>query len=443
MTWNNKVIWSEGLFLQPQHFQQHDRYTEHQTDSRVRAISGYGWGFTDLELDEAQLSIGKIALLSAHGVFPDGTPFSIPADTPAPIPLDFPADVRDQKVFIGVALRRPGARVTDAEVADPHSRVIADQSNVTDENSNGERDALVQTGAIRVRFLLEREVTDAFACLGTVRVIERKADNQLTLDRSYIPPTLDSVAQPTLSTWIRELQGLLYQRGQALASRLSQPGKGGVSEVADFLLLQTVNRFDPVFQHLSNCQRVHPARFYETGLSLAGDLSTFRDERRPVNFGVYRHDDLAATFKPLIDDLRRSLSMVLEQKAIPIDLQLRNHGVRVAVIPDVNLQRTATFVLAVNAQVASEVLRVRFPTQLKIGPVERIRNLVNLQLPGVTIRALPVAPRQLPFHAGFSYFELETRNNEMWQELEKSGGLAMHLAGEFPGLELEFWAIRQ
>ena len=115
---------------------------------------------------------------------------------------------------------------------------------------------------------------------------------------------------------------------------------------------------------------------------------------------------------------------------------------RVALIPDVGLQRSATFVLAVSAQLPGDALRARFPTQVKIGPVERIRDLVNLQLPGVALRPLPVAPRQIPYHAGHNYFELETRGNELWKQLETSGGLALHIAGEFPGLELEFWAIR-
>jgi len=53
-----------------------------------------------------------------------------------------------------------------------------------------------------------------------------------------------------------------------------------------------------------------------------------------------------------------------------------------------------------------------------------------------------VAPRQLPFHAGHFYFELE-RQGDLWRQFEKSGSLAMHIAGEFPGLELELWAIRQ
>jgi len=99
------------------------------------------------------------------------------------------------------------------------------------------------------------------------------------------------------------------------------------------------------------------------------------------------------------------------------------------------------FILAARADLPAEELRRRFPTQLKIGPVERIRDLVNVQLPGVAVHAVPVAPRQIPYHAGFVYFELD-QSNDLWAQLETSGGLAMHVAGEFPGLALEFWAIR-
>jgi type VI secretion system protein ImpJ len=73
--------------------------------------------------------------------------------------------------------------------------------------------------------------------------------------------------------------------------------------------------------------------------------------------------------------------------------------------------------------------------------VERIQDLVNLQLPGIGIQAMPVAPRQIPYHAGFTYFELD-RSSELWRALKTSGGVAIHRAGEFPGLALEFWAIR-
>ncbi len=99
------------------------------------------------------------------------------------------------------------------------------------------------------------------------------------------------------------------------------------------------------------------------------------------------------------------------------------------------------FVLAVRADTPAEELRRRFPSQLKIGPVEKIRDLVNLQLPGIALQPIPVAPRQIPYHAGFVYFELD-QANELWSQLKASGGIALHVGGEFPGLKMEFWAIR-
>ena len=102
----------------------------------------------------------------------------------------------------------------------------------------------------------------------------------------------------------------------------------------------------------------------------------------------------------------------MDPHAVPIPLEERKYGLRVAVVPDTDLFRSASFVLAVKADLPPAALLNGFPPQAKLGPVERIRDLVNLQLPGIGLRALPVAPRQLPFHAGFTYFELE-RGSEL------------------------------
>ena len=89
----------------------------------------------------------------------------------------------------------------------------------------------------------------------------------------------------------------------------------------------------------------------------------------------------------------------------------------------------------------AESLRDSFPRRVKIGSVEKIRDLVNLQLPGIGLLALTAAPRQLPFHAGVTYFELD-RASEYWQLLSQSAGFALHVPGAFPGLVIQFWAIR-
>lgn len=444
MSWNSKILWSEGMFLQPQHLQQHDRYLERFIEGRTRPIAAHAWGYSTLVIDEGALALGRIALTEARGIMPDGTPFDFPSNDVAPLPLEFKADLKSERVVLAVPLRRPGNLEADVERDDPVglSRFVSSELDVADNTLASAPTALVQIGDLRLKLMLERDATDAYATLGVARVIERRVDNQLVLDKAYIPPTLASDGNPLLAAHVRELHGLLHQRGEALGARLSQPGRGGVAEIADFLLLQTVNRYEPVFKHLGEIPLLHPRTLYSTCLMLAGDLSTFsRDNRRPPSFPPYNHDEPHICFGPLMTDLRRSLSMVLEQTAIPIELQDRKYGVRVAIVPDTELLRSASFVLAVNAQMPGETLRVRFPTQVKIGPVERIRDLVNLALPGIVLRSLPVAPRQIPYHAGFNYFELE-RSGEMWKQLQQSGGLAMHIAGEFPGLELECWAIR-
>jgi type VI secretion system protein ImpJ len=110
-------------------------------------------------------------------------------------------------------------------------------------------------------------------------------------------------------------------------------------------------------------------------------------------------------------------------------------------VPDPGLLDSAAFVLAVKADLRAEDLRKRLPTESKIGPVEKIRDLVNLQLPGVPVTALAMAPRQVPYHAGCAYFELD-RQSSLWKTLRTSGGVALHFGSGFPGLELELWAVR-
>lgn len=444
MTWYNKVIWTEGMFLQPQHFQQHDRFLALQAHSRFGMTAGYGWGYMSLALDSAALNLGKIAVGGAQGVLPDGLVFDVPGQDAAPAAFDVPADVRDELVVLAAVLQRPGVAESDAE-SDTGSmppRFRSAEVDVGDTNVTGERAAPIQVGRLNLRVMLARDAQEGYATLGLCRVIERRADNKLVLDTQYVPPTLHASGNDILASYVRELHGLLHQRGEALAGRLAQPGRAGVGEIADFLLLEAINRTEPLFAQLRQTSVLHPKDLYFCCVQLAGELGTFREKRRPTPMPAYLHDDPVRCFKPLMDDLRQSLSMVMEQTAIPIELQDRKYGIRVAIIADVELQRNAQFVLAVASQMPGDALRARFPTQVKIGTVERIRDLVNLQLPGVTLRPLPVAPRQIPYHAGYTYFELETRGNEMWKQLESSGGLAMHIAGDFPGLELEFWAVR-
>ncbi len=444
MSWKKRVIWSEGMFLRPQHFQQFDRYLQRFVDARDTLARPDVWGFDALKLDEAALKVGKIAVEFASGVFPDGTPFAFPAEDEAPAPLDVPEHLRNAVLYLGVPVMKAGRVEFDQPAGDVAlARYRSELLEVRDAVAGSNVVADIEVGRINACFLTDEDELSEYACIPLARLVERRSDASLVIDPNFVPTMANSMAHPTLQAYAKEIAGLLKHRAEALAARVSQSGRGGVAELADFLLLLIVNRAIPLLHHMSQRNRLHPERLYELFLMLAGELSAFANPDKLARiYPDYRHAALQETFQPVLADLRAALSMVIEQNAVAIPLVEKKYGIRVGRIPDRGLVDEALFVLAAKAALTGDQLRTQLPRQIKIGSVEVIRELVNKQVRGIGVSPLPVAPRQIPYHAGFNYFELE-RSSQFWKDLKNSGGIAIHVSGEYPELEMELWAIRQ
>ena len=441
---NSKVVWSEGMFLRPQHFQQYDRYLENLVNHRCLGLQTYGWGFYSLKIDSDLFKVGKLALKECQGILPDGTPFSLPNDDDLPLPLDVPEDIQNELVYLALPLHRPEAKEFDSE-SKPEglARFRLEERDVRDNTNGTEEKAPVQVGKLKTRLMLQREERSGFTCLGLARIIEARADKNIIIDDKYIPANLNCFNLPRLRGFLRELNGFLNTRGEELAARVAAAGHGGVAEVADFLILQLVNRYQPLFEHLSNMVGLHPENFYRIGIQLAGELATFyRPNKRCIGFPVYDHDDLQATFTPLMDELRELFAKVIDPRTVQIPLQGPKFDTYAAKRPDVSLLANSVFVLAARADMPTETLRREFPQQVIIAPVENIKRHVAALIPGIPLDPLAVAPRQIPFHAGFTYFELD-KHCELWKKMSTAGGFAFHISGNFPGLKLEFWAIKE
>ncbi|WNO08066.1 type VI secretion system baseplate subunit TssK [Teredinibacter sp. KSP-S5-2] len=444
MSLDSKVIWSEGMFLNPQHFQQQDRYFERYIHGRCSAYGAYGWGVSELEIDQQLLPLGKVSLLHAKGVFPDGTPFSFPDVDDVPPVLEVPENTHNKIVYLAVPVKRAGAvEILPQESTRGLARYYSSEVSVRDVATDGGDNQPLEVGKLRLRLLLEGDDLSGYACIGVLKISESRDDKNVLLDDQYLPTCVDCKAAPKLTGFISELAGLLHHRAEAIAGRLADARRGGTAEIADYMMLQLINRLEPLTNHLAKMNGLHPVNLYAEALQMVGELSTFvAQEKRPPAFPEYLHDDLQTTFSPVMGSLRKCLSMVYEQTAVALSLVEKKYGIRVAEITDRSMLSTATYILAVRADVPEDVIRNRLPAQIKIGPVERIRQLVNAAMPGIPLKALPVAPRQIPFRSETTYFELE-KQNAFWKELQNSGGFAVHVGGEFPGLEFEFWAIRQ
>ena len=440
----NRVVWAEGMFLRVQHFQQSDRWTERLVRATARDMRPFPWGFAGIAINRELLAVGKLALTSARGVFADGTPFDAPGDADLPPAIELVEGTRNAIVYLTLPERRGGgAEMGRNGHEDTATRWQRVEYEASDANSDSFTNAPIEVGRQRLGCALSTGPLAGFDRLGVARVIEVRSDRSIVLDDKFIAPTLNCAAEAPLLALITELQGLVSHRAEALAARIADPTVRGTAEIADFLLLQALNRVDPQLRHAAaHAAQLHPETFYTHCLELAGELATFTaPSKRASVLPDYRHEDLEATFAAVFAELRVSLSAVLEQTAVAIPLQDRRHGVKVGTINDRSLLLAASFVLAVRANMPPEMLRRSLPHPIKIGPVEQIAQLVNVALPGIRVRPLPVAPRQLPFQSGTVYFELEN-SGPLWKQLDVSGALALHLAGDFPELAMELWAIR-
>lgn len=443
MTTHCKVMWLEGMFLQPQHFQQQERYFERLIAQQPFFMGPNQWGIREYQLDEQLLKLGKVALARASGVMPDGTLFDIPNEDHMPTAIDIPEGSHDVMVYLALPLRKTG-EIEVGETTNPQKmqRFFIEDSEVNDYYSGNEYSSKLKIGKLGLRLKLSSEDCQGYSCLALARIREIRSDQQVVLDEQFMPTCIDIQAVPGLAKFMHELLGLLKHRGEVLANRLNLPQQAGNAELSDYLFMQLINSYEPRCAYYLQKKAWHPESLYLFLIQMLGDMALVtRENKRPPTLPNYLHQDLCATFLPLFESLRQDFSTVMQQAAISLAFEKRERGIWVAAIPDKELLVKAGFIMSVSAEMPLESIQQQFPSQVKIAPVEQIESLVSHAMPGIELLTVNHIPRQIPMRANCVYFALNQKSN-YWRQLSRSGGMALHISGYFPKLRLELWAVK-
>ena len=80
----SRVVWSEGMYLGPHHFQAQSRYFEDSIQFATSALWFASFGLVGVELDAEALHNGTVSLVHARGILPDGLPFNMPESDALP-----------------------------------------------------------------------------------------------------------------------------------------------------------------------------------------------------------------------------------------------------------------------------------------------------------------------------------------------------------------------
>lgn len=444
-TMKNRVLWQEGMFALPQHFQQQQRHNDAMLRERLDALGDFAWGFTELSLNTKLLAQGKVMIDRAAGCLPDGTVFRIPEQDLLPQPYQ-PRELTTPESH-DIYLALPVATHNISEVQGIRSagqsseRYSVARTEVRDVHSpDGDMQSLT-LGQLGPKIVSGAEDLSAMVVLPLCRIRSFQSGGALVLDDDFIPTCQTLRVSPVLNRFVGDVQGLIATRAADLAKRIGSPEQSGIADVAEFMMLQMLNRWQMHFSHRARLHTLHPEIFYLDLVSLLGELMTFTENSRlPCTVEFYDHRDLTQSFKTVIPELRRALNIVLQPRAQNLPL-IFTEGVYLATVNDPGLLQSGVFVLAVRARMPHTQLILQFTQQSKIAATDKIRNMVSVQVPGIPLRALPAAPRQLPYHDGYVYFELE-KGSSAWQDVVKAGALAMHISGTFPELDMQLWAIR-
>lgn len=438
----SKVVWSEGVYLSPQHFQQSDRYYESSLQELVKYSKAHYYGCINLSIEPTLLQQGVIGISNVAVIFEDGTLFAPSSQEIAKLNYSLPPNSSPTKIYLVVAaVSAKNNEIAFEDNKGPNTRYYSYEKPLIDTTNDKSDPRDILLAQLNVSIMVEEDISSNLLKL-PIGIVSSNNNGEVSLDERYIPPTLIAQNNPILNGYINEIYGLLLQKSKSLAGAVNDPNRGGSLEVIDFLMLQTANRYLAYMLHQQQgAIHTHPEDLFVELSKLCADLMTFLPSRKMGDMPIYNHRNLQECFHHLMSNLRISLSTVLEQRIIRIDLNQKDEATYVAQTPNAQILDTADFVLAVKADIPNETLRQRLPSTMKISTVEKIRELVAYHLPGIKLNALSIAPRELPYHNGYVYFELE-KQTELWEYFNDTSGIAFHIAGDFPNIDLEFWAIK-
>lgn len=446
-----KVLWTEGMLLSPQHFQQWDRYIENLLNQRVASLASLAWGVRELAVNEEGLANGEFSISRCSAVLPDGLVIDVPGTDDAPpartIAEHFEAGAERLGVYIAAPL------VPDQGVAQAPggyhdgrpTRYVGHSAELRDDNAQAASRS-VHLAALNLRVLFEGESLDGHSFI-KIGELGRTSTGGFSLAENYVPPLLAIGGSPRLMATLRRILEILSAKSSEFAQQRRNRGAGlasfSTSESASFWLLHTVNGAIPPLQHAFSSGSWHPERVYVELSRLCGYMYTFAGEGHPKDVPAYAHDGLAATFSRIESRLRELLDTIIPTKCTTIPMQkVRENMFNAKIQDDRVLEPEGGLYVAVAAEVPAEKVAREAPLKFKISSQDRVDQLITAALRGITVKHTPAPPPEIPVQPGRTYFQID-KAGDHWEAVREARSMSFYLPPEFNGLKLELLAVKE
>ena len=207
---HNKVIWSEGMLLQPHHLQQQTRYFDHLLEQTQQ--HAFPWGILSLTINQDRLRMGQFELLSLQGYFPNGTYIDAPHIDALPNPLTIEPHTHDVIIYACIPLDNLSqASTTLAPTSDSH-RHISESINIANDITECPQPAEIKISRLNIQLTTEKAHLDTMHYIPIAQVESVSSHKQIQLSNAFIPPLCFVQGSPFLCQAIDHLHELLENR---------------------------------------------------------------------------------------------------------------------------------------------------------------------------------------------------------------------------------------
>jgi type VI secretion system protein ImpJ len=440
-----RVVWSEGMLVSPQHMQQADLYHERLLDWRFAATTTLNWGITSIEIDSGALAADQLVVSKFAGVLPDGLALNFTAGDPEapaarPIGANFPAQLPALEVFLAVPKERDGVPSVAAESAGGgkpagkaaiRTRFRSVSQKIVD--MTGEAADLAMAFAQRnVAVLFGNDGRDDYDSIKVAEVV-RDAGGALLVSDAFIPSVLTISASPFLMSGVQRLLALMVAKQRQLSAERQQRDSAsiefGANDVTRYLQLSALNATIPFLVHAGRNGEVSPRELYLFLVQSAGQLSTFSTDADPSAFPPFVFTDLRGTFEELFALLTGLLRANLRELCVRVPMEI-HEGIHVGNLNDERILKCQQFVLGAQSNMPIEQLARELAGRAKIASWTQLPFLMRAATRGVPLQVTHRPPAEIPVRPGVVYFLMDTTIDH-WRHILSERKVAIYAPAPF------------
>ncbi len=448
MKYLSRVVWSEGMYLGPHHFQVQNRYFEDSIRFATSTVWFGAYGIIACQLDPEALQNGTLSIVHARGIYSDGLSFDMPDADPLPPARNiadlFPPTRESLTVFLSVPARRPdGLNCITSGTANGVRARYRSQTFTLHDETTGRDEKPVNLGVKNIELRMDTEARREDLSMPIARIM-RDGAGHFIFDPSYIPPCLQISASPHLMDILQRLVEILEEKS-ATFSRTESTAKRSWSEfstreIANFWLLHTVNSALAPLRHHFFTKRGHPEELFTEMLRLGGALCTFALDSHPRELPLYDHENLDRCFATLDDHIRRHLETIIPTQFIAIPLVKRADYFYEAEVTDQRCLNPSRWIFAMRCKAGEVQTIAQTPKLVKLCSKAFVPELVKRALPGLGLTHLPVPPSAIPNKIDFQYFSVN-KSGPCWDHLLQTRRIGLYVPGELPDPDVELLVI--